>query len=133
MFLVKKEQAQEYSGDGYSGRDYPMTDPDINFATIKISCRSPKTGYQVNVECKELLYIMNGSGTLYMKDSEDTIEFKQGDVIFIDMNVSMEILKQQFLVPLLCIQNNTNIQIINIKKPNDFIKFVWLFLILIIG
>jgi hypothetical protein len=84
MIFVKSSEAQEYSGDGYSGKDYPMTDPDINFATIKITKRSPQAGYQVNVECKELLYIISGEGILYLKNNDLCTEFKQGDVIFLN-------------------------------------------------
>lgn len=86
MLFVKKSEAKFYSGDGYSGMDYPMSDVDINFAVIKINCRSPKIGYQVNTDCKELLYIINGNGTLYLKNSKDEVIFNQGDVILIDKN-----------------------------------------------
>ena len=37
MIQVSKEKAEFYSGDGYSGMDYPMTDADINIAVIKIN------------------------------------------------------------------------------------------------
>ena len=84
MVHIKKEQAEFYSGDGYSGMEYPSTDKDINFAVIKMNGRSPKSGYQVNTECKELLYIINGEGVLNKKDSDNKIEFKQGDVILIE-------------------------------------------------
>ena len=86
MEFIKKEQAESYSGDGYSGMDYPSSDKDINFAVIKINSRSPKVGFQVNTGCKELLYIINGKGTLHSKDSNEQIEFNQGDVIVIDKN-----------------------------------------------
>lgn len=85
MEFIKREQAEFYSGDGYSGMDYPSSDKDINFAVIKINCRSPRTGYQVNTECKELLYIINGNGTLYLKNDSEVI-FNQGDVVLIDKN-----------------------------------------------
>ena len=83
MEYINKGKANFYTGDGYSGMDYPMQDKDINFAIIKISARSPKTGYQVNTDCKELLYIINGSGTLYLKEA-NAISFKEGDVILLD-------------------------------------------------
>lgn len=86
MLFIKKREAEFYSGDGYSGMDYPMSDEDINFAVIKINCRSPKIGYQVNTDCKELLYIINGNGTLYLKNNKDEVIFNQGDVILIDKN-----------------------------------------------
>ena len=85
MLHIKQSEAESYQGDGYSGMDYPMTDPNINFAVIKISSRSPKIGYQVNTACKELLYIMDGTGTLYLKEKEETIFFEKGDVLFIEM------------------------------------------------
>ena len=86
MLYIKKSEAEFYSGDGYSGMDYPSSDKDINFAVININGRSPKTGFQVNTDCKELLYIINGSGTLHMKNNNEKIEFNQGDVILIDKN-----------------------------------------------
>lgn len=86
MEFIKKEKAEFYSGDGYSGMDYPSLDKDINFAVIKINSRSPKTGYQVNTECKELLYIIKGNGTMFMKENNEKVEFNQGDVIIIDKN-----------------------------------------------
>lgn len=48
--------------------NYPSNDKDINFAVIKINCRSPKTGYQVDTSFKELLYIINGNEIMFMKD-----------------------------------------------------------------
>ncbi|MCX4365486.1 MAG: hypothetical protein OSJ70_06920 [Bacilli bacterium] len=84
MQIVKKSEAEYYTGNGYYGYDYPTVDPDINFAVISISTRSPEAGYQVNRGCKELLYIIKGSGNLYKKDSNDVLSFTEGDVIFID-------------------------------------------------
>jgi len=86
MEFIRKEKVEFYSGDGYSGMDYPLTDKDINFAVIKINGRSPKTGFQVNTNCKELLYIINGNGIMYRKDSDEKINFNQGDVILINKN-----------------------------------------------
>lgn len=86
MEFIKKEEAISYSGDGYSGMDYPSKDKDINFAVIQINGRSPKNGFQVNTECKELLYIMNGNGTLYLQKENQKIDFKEGDCILIDKN-----------------------------------------------
>jgi len=84
MELIKKEKANFYSGDGYSGLDYPSKDKEINFAIIKINSRSPKNGFQVNIECKELLYILCGKGILYKKDNKEKIKFSEGDVILIE-------------------------------------------------
>lgn len=84
MEHIKKETAKLYNGDGFSGMDYPTTDKDINFAIVKINGKSPKEGYQVNTNCKELLYIMEGQGILNGKGDTTGIDFKQGDVLVID-------------------------------------------------
>lgn len=84
MLHIKKSDAEFYSGDGFSGMDYPITDKDINFAVIKVDGRSPKEGYQVNTDCKELLYIIDGNGILFRKDNSTSVEFSKGDVILID-------------------------------------------------
>lgn len=42
MYCIKRSEAQEYSGDGYSGIDYPSNDNEINFAVIKIEKRNKK-------------------------------------------------------------------------------------------
>ncbi len=83
MKLVKLEQAQEFSNsDSCKGLEYPLNDIDINFSTAIISGRYPDKGYCVNEECKELIYVIEGKGTLNKKDK--TIEFNKGDVILID-------------------------------------------------
>lgn len=85
MELIRKDEAEFYQGDGYSGMDYTSQDKDINFAVIKISGRSPKSGFQLNTECKELLYILAGSGTLHLKNGDES-SFCEGDVIVIEKN-----------------------------------------------
>lgn len=84
MQIIKKSEAEYYTGNGYYGYDYPSTDKDINFAIISINTRSPESGYQVNRECKELLYIIKGQGTLYKKENNEEINFAEGDLIYIE-------------------------------------------------
>ena len=62
--------------------EYPLHDKDINCATAIITGRYPDTGYCVNEDCKELIYVINGTGTLNKKG--ESISFKKGDVILID-------------------------------------------------
>lgn len=83
MQLVKLEQAQEFNNsDKCKVLEYPTTDKDINFSTGVINGRYPDKGYCVNEECKELIYVIEGSGSLNKKD--ETISFNKGDVILID-------------------------------------------------
>ena len=47
-----------------------------------LSGRFPDEGYCVNEECKELIYVIEGNGTLNKKDEK--IEFSKGDIVLID-------------------------------------------------
>lgn len=83
MKLVKLKDALEFSNsDKCVGVEYPLGDKDINFSIAKITGRYPDNGYCVNEECKELIYVIDGSGTLNKKDEK--VEFEKGDVILID-------------------------------------------------
>ena len=83
MKLVKFEQAEEFfNSDKCKGLEYPLDDKDINFSTAVITGRYPEKGFCVNEECKELIYVIDGKGTLNKKDEK--IEFNKDDVIFID-------------------------------------------------
>jgi len=83
MKLVKLEQAQEFkNSDKCKVLEYELKDKDINFGIAYISGRYPDNGYCVNEECKELIYCMDGYGTLNKKDEK--IGFKKGDIVLID-------------------------------------------------
>ncbi len=86
MIYVSKEKAEFFGNDDKSGFQYPIFDKDLDLSIIKINGRSPKTGYQTNTLCKELLYIMSGNGILEVKGKDEIIEFKTGDVILLDKN-----------------------------------------------
>ena len=81
MKIVKFEQAQQFSNsDKCLVYEYDLNDKDINCATAIINGRYPDTGYCYNEECKELIYVVKGKGTINIKDGE-TIKFKEKDVI----------------------------------------------------
>lgn len=83
MKLVKLEQAQEFSNsDKCKGLEYPLEDKDINFSIATIQGRYPDSSYCMNEACKELIYVIEGNGSLNKKDEK--IEFKKGDAILIE-------------------------------------------------
>ena len=83
MKLVKLEETQQFSNsDKCKGIEYPLNDKDINFSIATINGRYPDKGYCVNEECKELIYVIEGKGTLNKRD--EIISFKKGDAILID-------------------------------------------------
>lgn len=83
MKIIKLEEAQRFdNSDKCKVLEYEFGDKDIDCATAIINGRYPNSGYCMNVECKELIYVIDGKGTLNKKD--ETIEFKKGDAILIN-------------------------------------------------
>lgn len=83
MKLVKFNEAEKFSNSNQCEvLEYPLHDPDINCATAVITGRYPDIGYCVNEKCKELIYVIDGNGTLNKRD--DVVSFEKGDVILID-------------------------------------------------
>lgn len=83
MKLIKKEQSQEFkNGDTCIADEYPIHDPDINIALIKITGRYPENGYTTNELCKEIAYVVEGEGRVVVEGKE--IEIKNGDVVFLE-------------------------------------------------
>lgn len=85
MKIVKRENAKiiknsdtswllEYSID--------LADKDIDFAINHISGRYLESGFCTNQECKELVYVLDGFGTLNKNNC--SISFSKGDVLLID-------------------------------------------------
>jgi hypothetical protein len=79
MKIVRSNQTQEFkNSEACVSFEYPLDDKDINGAVIKLNGRYPEKGYVTNKVCKELVYVIEGSGTLATTDSMHQLE--QGDV-----------------------------------------------------
>lgn len=59
-----------------------MTDNDLNGAMIELSGRYPDNGRVVNHRCKELCYVLEGSGRVVI--DELVLELKVGDLVLIE-------------------------------------------------
>lgn len=64
--------------------EYSFMDKDIDLGIATISGRYPDKGYGVNLISKELIYVIEGSGTLNFENEK--IEFSEGDSILIEPN-----------------------------------------------
>jgi mannose-6-phosphate isomerase-like protein (cupin superfamily) len=64
--------------------DYPLNDKDIDGALIKINGCYPKEGKAKNTVCKELVYIVDGEGELYVQDK--AVKLEKDMVVLIDKN-----------------------------------------------
>lgn len=83
MKIIKKNQAQEFKGSGTCVVfEYPMGYEDINGAVAKISGRYPDKGFTVNEVCRELGYVISGSGKIVINKSEFLLQI--GDLVSID-------------------------------------------------
>lgn len=82
MKIISRTQAKTFkNSDACTAIEYPMEDKDINGAVIELAGRYPAKGRVVNLVCKEMAYIINGSGRLVVEDKE--MIFKEGDLILI--------------------------------------------------
>lgn len=84
MQIVRREKAIRYEKGTLTAFEYPTTDKEMNGAVTKIDGRYPEKGWLVNEKCKELIYVIEGSGTLVLRDQE--VAFQAGDIIFVEPN-----------------------------------------------
>lgn len=83
MKIVKRSQATEINNsDTCQVVEYPFDEKDINGSVISVKGRYPESGFVMNEVCKEVVYIISGSGSL--KVNETTVDFAAGDSLFVD-------------------------------------------------
>jgi mannose-6-phosphate isomerase-like protein (cupin superfamily) len=85
MKLSKKSDAQVFENSAVcKAYEYPLGDNAINAAVIELGGRYPDEGYAVNTVCKEMVYVIRGSGRL-TTDNEQ-VELAEGDMALIQPN-----------------------------------------------
>jgi len=85
MKIIRKDETTEFkNSDECIAIEYPLGDKDINGAVIKLRGRYPPKDKVVNLKCKELAYIIRGSGKIIV--GEAVTEFHEGDLLLIDAN-----------------------------------------------
>ena len=83
MKEVHKNQTHKFqNSDVCTAIEYPLGDENINGAVIELSGRYPDTGRVVNEECKELAYVISGSGKVVVEGEE--VELKEGGLVLIE-------------------------------------------------
>jgi len=85
MKIVREQNTKELkNSDTSSLLEYSieLNDKDIDFCINTIVGRYPEKGYCTNKVCKEICYILDGSGTINKQN--ETLSFKKGDVILIE-------------------------------------------------
>lgn len=85
MKYISKSQASIFqNSDVCKVYEYPLGSKVINGALIEIKGRYPDSGNVMNQVCKEIVYVVKGSGKVVVEDREQDIQ--AGDSIFIDNN-----------------------------------------------
>ena len=83
MKIIHKNQTHEFkNSDVCTASEYPLGDEDINGAVIKLKGRYPGKGRIVNLKCKEMAYVVQGSGKLMVEGKE--INLERGDLVLIE-------------------------------------------------
>lgn len=83
MKIIKNENAIcGANSDKCKTFEYSFGDKDIDLGIAIITGRYPESGYCKNLVSKELIYVLEGSGTLFFENEK--IKFFAGDSILID-------------------------------------------------
>ena len=65
MKIIALEQTQEYKNSELCiATEYDFHDKDIDISTAEINGKYPESGYCVNTEIKEMIYVISGSGKI---------------------------------------------------------------------
>ena len=82
MYLVHSHQAITCKpGNSCIVQEYRMADKDINGAVVSIHGRYPSDGCALNLVCKEMAYIISGSGREVVEGKDYSLS--QGDVVLL--------------------------------------------------
>ena len=83
MKVIHKHQTKRFkNSESCVAIEYPLDDKDINGAVVELSGRYPDKGRAVNLKCKELAYVIKGSGRVVIEDKE--IEIQERDLVLIE-------------------------------------------------
>lgn len=85
MKVIIKENAElGKNSEECKTLEYDFKDKDIDIGVATITGRFPSKDYCVNTICKELIYVLEGTGSLCFE--EEKMNYKKGDAILIEPN-----------------------------------------------
>lgn len=83
MQIIHKNQTEKHkNGESCVAIEYPSINNDINGAAVELTGRYPNKQRVVNIECKELSYVIEGSGKVVIEGKETNLN--KGDLILIE-------------------------------------------------
>jgi len=84
MKYLKKESSIKFKKGPITSYEYQLGDKDLDCALVEIHGRFPENGWTQNTKCKELFYMVKGSGVLTTET--ERISFSEGDMAIADVN-----------------------------------------------
>ena len=82
MKVVKQSETNSFSNSSTcEGVEYPFGDKDLNVAIVTVDGRYPDKGHLVNEVCKEIAYVISGTGLVGVDDV--THDLAPGDAVLI--------------------------------------------------
>lgn len=85
MELIKYDQAVPgKNSEICKTLEYSFQDKDLDLGVATITGRFPERGYVMNTVSKELIYVLEGTGILYIENEK--VVFSKGDCILIEPN-----------------------------------------------
>ena len=82
MKIIHSNKADRFKNSkSCFGKNYFLADKDIDGSVIEVGGRYPDKGRVVNLKCKELVYILSGSGKIVVEGKQTS--FKKGDMLLI--------------------------------------------------
>jgi|SRR3989338_3188938 len=82
MLVKKKDSVKEIGTKECSVWDYRLPEKDLGISVQKITSRFPKTGWSRNSVCKEVCFILSGSGIVCVENKAHKVS--RGDVVVIN-------------------------------------------------
>ena len=81
-YLSNKNTSIYKNGETCTTTQYDFDNKNVGFAISKINGRYPEEGYFVNEGVQELIYVLEGSGSLHKKN--ESVSFEKGDAVLIE-------------------------------------------------
>ena len=83
MKVLSKSKAVPFTNsDSCVGFEFPFGDKALNIALVTVDGRYPDSGHLVNEVCKEMAYVVSGSGQVGVDD--EVHELALGDAVLIE-------------------------------------------------
>jgi mannose-6-phosphate isomerase-like protein (cupin superfamily) len=83
MKVVRRTETVHFSNSSTcEGEEFPFGDKDLNIALVTVDGRYPEKGHLVNEVCKEIAFVVSGTGAVGVEAT--THQLQPGDAVMIN-------------------------------------------------